>query len=147
MYNGLLHAHSGLRWIALLLLLITVVVSLIKWTSKDSNIPKSIQTLFRVNTGFIHLQFLIGLVLLFISPKVSFTPESWENAVVRFFSVEHSLMMIIAVILVTIASVRFRRLPSVTAKYKNIFIFNLVALLIVLAMIPWPFRGLGSGWF
>lgn len=147
MYNGLLHAHSGLRWIVLLFLLITVIVSLSKWMSKDAAISKGISSLFRFNTLFFHLQFVIGVILLFLSPKVNFSPEAWGNAAIRFFTMEHSLTMIIAVVLVTIGGARFKRLPSATAKYKNIFIFNLIALLLVLAMIPWPFRGLGAGWF
>lgn len=147
MYNGLLHAHSGLRWIVLIFLIITVIVSLSKWLSKDATISKGISSLFRFNTLFFHVQFVLGVILLFLSDKVNFSPDTWSNSAIRFFTLEHSLMMIIAVVLVTIAGARFKRLPSAKAKYKNIFIFNLIALLLVLAMIPWPFRGLGAGWF
>jgi len=56
-------------------------------------------------------------------------------------------MMIIAVILVTVGSAKMKRKTDGPSKYKTTFIFNLIALLIILAMIPWPFRNLGAGLF
>ena len=108
---------------------------------------KTVRGIFRANTMFIHIQLLLGLVLLFISPKVNFSPDSWSNAAVRFYTMEHSLMMIIAVVLVTIGGAKMKRIENYTGKYKTMLIYNAIALLIILAMIPWPFRGLGAGWF
>ncbi len=147
MYNGILHAHSGLRWIALLLLVLTVVISLLNWMSKKQDMSKTVKGIFRANTMFIHIQLLLGLVLLFISPKVNFSLDSWSNAAVRFYTMEHSLMMIIAVVLVTIGGAKMKRVENYTGKYKTMLIYNAIALLIIFAMIPWPFRGLGAGWF
>lgn len=147
MYNGILHAHSGLRWIALILLILTVVISLMNWLSEKEEISSATKNIFKFNTIFIHIQLVLGLILLGISPKVNFSPDSWSNEVVRFFTMEHSLIMIIAVLLVTIGGARMKRIASVTGKYKTMFIFNAIALVLILAMIPWPFRGLGAGWF
>jgi len=48
MYNGLLHAHSGLRWIALLLLVLTVVISFMKWRSKTESLASSDSKIFKL---------------------------------------------------------------------------------------------------
>lgn len=147
MYNGLLHAHSGLRWIVLLLLVITVVMAFMKWMSKDDGFSAGFKKLVTFNTIFFHIQFLIGVVLLFISPKVIFDADFMSNKIARFYGLEHALIMLIAVVLVTIGGAKMKRLSEITKKYKTVFIYNLIALLLVLAMIPWPFRGLGAAWF
>ena len=148
MYEGLSHAHSGLRWIVLLLLVLTVITSGMKWMSKDQNWSKGISTIFKLNLIAAHIMLTLGIALLFISPKVSFDGSMMKDAVRRFFTMEHSLMMIIAVVLITIGNSRMKRASEITKKYKSIFIFNLIALIIILAMIPWPFREeLAAGWF
>lgn len=149
MYNGILHAHSGLRWIVLLLLVLTVVISLIKWLSKDDSMSNSTKSIFKANTIFAHVQLLLGIVLMFVSTKIHFNDGWQENEVIKFFVGKHMGMMILAVILITVGSARMKRISSVVNKYRNVFIFNLIALIIILSMIPWPFREItaGSGWF
>jgi hypothetical protein len=97
---------------------------------------------------FTHVQFLLGLILLFISPKVQFS-EGWiKNPVFRFFGMEHVLLMVIALFLITLGYARSKRAAIVASKHKRITIFYGIALLLILAAIPWPFReGLGAGWF
>jgi hypothetical protein len=67
----------------------------------------------------------------------------------RFFTVEHTLGMLIAIILIHIGKAQARKQISDKAKHKRTLIFYLLALLIILASIPWPFRqvGAGSHWF
>lgn len=146
MYNGLLHAHSGLRWIVLLLLVLTVILSLIKWRSKTDALASSDANIFKFNTIFIHVQLLLGIVLL--AMKEGLFVEGWIGITLnRFYALEHPLMMIIAAVLVTIGGAKMKRKTNGPSKYKTIFIFNVIALLIILAMIPWPFRNLGAGLF
>jgi membrane protein DedA with SNARE-associated domain len=96
---------------------------------------------------FTHLQLLLGLILYFISPKVVFAASSMKDAFLRFFLVEHIGLMLVAVALITIGFVRSQRAEQPSAKYKSLIIFYSIALVIILAAIPWPFRGLASGWF
>lgn len=148
MYEGLTHAHSGLRWIVLLLLVLTVITSGMKWISKDNTWSKGLSSIFKFNLIGAHIMLVLGIVLLFISPKVSFSGDMMKDAVRRFFTMEHSLMMIIAIVLITIGNSKMKRAADITKKYKNVFIFNLIALILILAMIPWPFReSLGASWF
>lgn len=146
MYNGLLHAHSGLRWLALLFLILALVKGISGWMGqKEYTEGDRKMALFALI--FTHIQLLLGLALYFISPKVTFEAGFMKNALTRFYSVEHIVMMILAIILITIGYSTAKRAADGLAKHKKIVIFYGIGLLIILAAIPWPFRGLGAGWF
>jgi len=146
MVNMFRHAHSGIRWIVLLLLIVAIVNAFMKWRSGKSFTDMD-KKLFLFTMIFTHVQFIIGIVLYFTSPKVVFSGESMKNAVNRFYLVEHSLMMFLAVLFITIGYGKVKRLTDDTAKFKSGFTYYLIALVLLLAGIPWPFRGLGAGWF
>ena len=142
MLQGLLHAHSGLRWIVLLLIIINVINALgglsgnKVFTDRDKKL-----SLFALI--FTHLQALLGIVLFFLDDsKVQFNENTMSNDVIRFYTVEHTLMMLIAVILVTIGN-----RSAKAGKAKQVFWYYFIALVLILAAIPWPFRDLGAGWF
>jgi len=67
----------------------------------------------------------------------------------RFFTVEHSVMMILAWLLVHVGWSMVKRANTDALKHKRSLIFFGIAIIIILAMIPWPFRmpGVGRGWF
>ncbi|MCK5637789.1 MAG: hypothetical protein KAH67_03700, partial [Flavobacteriaceae bacterium] len=66
---------------------------------------------------------------------------SMKDAVVRLFAVEHPLMMILAIVLITIGFSKHKNKSTDKAKFKTITIFYGIALLFVLSKIPW------SQWF
>jgi NADH:ubiquinone oxidoreductase subunit 2 (subunit N) len=72
-----------------------------------------------------------------------------KNNVFRFFTVEHSLMMLIAIVLITVGHSKAKKATTDEKKFKTLAIFFTLALIIILAAIPWPFRevGMGRGWF
>jgi len=145
MYLGLLHAHSGLRWLVLIFLIVAIANAFSKkksgtWTPKD-------RKLSAMTMGMVHLQFVIGLVLYFISPKVSFTEGFMQNSVLRFYAVEHITMMIIAIALISIGHSKAKKATIDSKKFGAIATFYLIGLIIMLASIPWPFRNLGGAWF
>ena len=67
----------------------------------------------------------------------------------RFFAVEHLAGMLIAIILIHIGKTQGKKPIGDKAKHRRTMIFYLVALLIILASIPWPFRDLFAtrGWY
>ena len=65
----------------------------------------------------------------------------------RFYTVEHISGMLVAIVLITIGYSRSKRALDASTKQRLIAIFYGLGLLLVLAMIPWPFRGLGAGLF
>ena len=142
MYQGLLHAHSGLRWIVLIMIIITVINAIRAMNGNNvfNANDKKLSLFALIST---HLQAVLGLTLYFMSPKVEFSESTMSNSMLRFFTMEHTLMMLIAIILVTIGN----RMAK-TGNAKRVFWYYFIALVIILAAIPWPFReALGGGWF
>ena len=146
MYLGLKHAHSGLRWLVLFFLVWAIVnafqkrKSATEFTAKDKR-----PTLLALITT--HIQLLLGLILYFISPLVTFKEGFMKDTITRFYAVEHITMMILAIILITVGYSRAKRKEDPKAKFSSNFTFYLIGLLLILASIPWPFRGLGAAWF
>jgi len=141
MYPGLLHTHSLLRYfvlIALLVVIIQAVSGLInkrsfgKWDNK-----MSLYLLI-----FTHLQFLTGLILYFVSPRVIFGSQTMSEKLIRYWTVEHIFGMLIAVVLITIARATSKRLADDSAKFKRLLILNLIALLIIVITVVLGDRGL-----
>ncbi len=146
MYSGLVHAHSGLRWLVLIFLILALVKGISGWMgNKEYTEGDRKMALFAM--VFTHIQLLLGLGLYMISPKVSFAEGVMKNAAARFYTVEHFSMMILAIILITIGYSTAKRTSEALGKHKKIAIWYGIGLLIILAAIPWPFRGLGGGWF
>jgi uncharacterized membrane protein YozB (DUF420 family) len=147
MLDILKHAHSGLRWVALILLLLAIVNA---FTSKTYEKKHKMINLFAMVT--LHTQLLIGLGLYFISPRVQFV-KGWMSSEVaegmyRFYNLEHILLMIISIVLVTIGHSKSKKGTTPEEKFKPIKLWYVIGLLLILAAIPWPFRTvLGGGWF
>ena len=143
MYEALKSAHSGLRWVALILILWAIYNA---FTSKEFNKREKLVNLFSM--VILHLQLIMGLILYFISPKVKFFEGWMKDAVYRFYGMEHLAGMLIAVVLITIGYSKSKRAKTAAEKFKPIKIFYLIGLIIILASIPWPFRAnLGGAWF
>jgi hypothetical protein len=142
MDTGLLHLHSILRWIILLLLLVCLVQAI----SKSAAIKKA--SLWLMISA--HLMLLVGIYQLFfgrygITKGLPAGIELMKDKFHRFFWVEHPLMMLIAIILITVA-----RGKAKVLNYKATGWLLFIALLFILAAIPWPFReivGDGRAWF
>lgn len=146
MYNILKHAHSGLRWVVLLLLVAAIVNAAMNFSAKNGYQEKD-RKLALFTLIFSHVQLIFGLILYFISPKVQFVADMMKNRMLRFYGVEHILMMVIAIVLVTIGYSRAKKKAEAVSKFKTTFWFYLIALLLIIAAIPWPFRDLRGAWF
>lgn len=144
MYNGLVHAHSGLRWLVLFFLVAAIGMAWRGWSNKQVY-PSSKMPLFGLI--FTHIQLILGLVLYFLSPKVQFTADTMKNAVLRFYTVEHISLMLVAIVLITLGYSKAKRQQSAIQGHKTIFNYYLIGLILILVSIPWPFRNLGAGWF
>ena len=152
MYNGLLHLHSLLRWVILLLLLIALVRHLAGMNNKRlvSNADRKVDLFLMIAA---HITFVIGLYQWIAGEKGLKTiqhfgmGEVMKNSGYRFFAVEHLAGMLLAVILITVGRGAVKR-SSDWRIHKKAFWFFLVALLLVIVSIPWPFReGIGRPWF
>ncbi|HEY2722981.1 MAG TPA: hypothetical protein VGI82_14710 [Chitinophagaceae bacterium] len=156
-YKLMVHLHSVIRWVILLLLLIAIFNSL---TAGNRPFTRGDARIGSLLTGFADLTLLIGLVLYFFNSKGigyhSFDNSSFsavmkdkDNELIRFFAVEHIVAMLIAIILLHIGKAQGKKAISDKAKHRRTLVFYLLALLIILVSIPWPFRQIGaaSGWY
>jgi Ca2+/H+ antiporter len=147
METGLIHTHSLLRWIALIAIVIAIWNAYTGMSRKRTFTANdnrwSLLTLI-----FFHIQLVVGLALYFI--------QGWHlqvgemaNKVIRFYSVEHLLAMILAIALVTIGRISAKRKAADHKKHKVTLSYYMIGLVIVLLSIPWPFREVGAGrsWF
>lgn len=142
MYNGLVHLHSVLRWIILILL----VVVLFQSFTKGSGIKKT--SLWLMIAA--HITLVLGLyqwltgnwgLKLFQSGGMK---DVMSSNVYRFWGVEHITGMLIAIVLITIARGKAKQF-----NYKATSWLYLFAFIIIIAVIPWPFRSMGIArpWF
>lgn len=142
MLDILKHAHSGLRWVVLALLIAAIVKAFSgknggeTMKSEDKKVP-----LFALIAT--HTQVLLGLIMYFISPYVVFAADTMKDSMKRFYTMEHILLMVIAVILITIGYSKAKK----SSNWKPLFTYYLIGLILILVSIPWPFRNLGAGWF
>lgn len=145
--KGLIAAHSGLRYIVLALLLIAIINAIVNL--KKENYLKKDKMINLFAMIFIHIQLLLGLALYFLGPKVNFS--SWLQGVenTHFFAVEHALMMILAVILITLGRKKAEKQALVSRKHKMILRYYGLGLILIFIAIPWPFiyPELGVGLF
>ena len=141
MYTGLLHTHNMFRWLVLITLLFAVIFAFAGWFKKlDWNKKDNISGLLL--TIFMDIQFLVGIILYaFVSPvtKAAFNDfgAAMKNADLRFYAVEHILMMIIALVLVHIGRSKSKNASAPWKKHRNAAIFYGISLLLILAAIPW----------
>ncbi len=153
LYNGLLHFHSFGRWIVLALLLVAIFRSL---SAGNSNFTHRDQKIGLVLTIFADIMLLIGVYQYFAGnwgyrqiENMGGMGEVMKNPTARFFAIEHMIGMLLAIILIHIGKAQGKKdLPHRT-KHTRTWIYYLLALLIILATIPWPFRAIGEGrgWF
>lgn len=145
------YVHSFLRWAILLAGLWAVIRSLKGVTGKTPfTAADSKAGLFFMI--FCDLQLVVGLILFFMSPLsqagISNMGGAMKDPVLRFFTVEHETMAIIAIALVHIGKSKIKKAATDAQKHKLGLIFFGLAFVVILALIPWPFReALGKGWF
>ncbi|MBD3637514.1 MAG: cytochrome B [Crocinitomicaceae bacterium] len=140
-------AHSGLRWVVLILLIMAIVKMFMGW-KKNAPYTEGDRKMSLFAMLAFHIQWTIGLILYFISPKVQFVEGFMKNSMLRFYGLEHILAMTIAMALITIGYSKGKKAEEEKKKFKIQFVFYSIALIIILLSIPWPFReSLGGGWY
>ena len=140
MYNALLVAHSYLRYIVLVLLIIVIITSLMGMMNKKphSSTDNRLGLFLFIST---HLQLLIGLILFFVSPVVQFSGAAMKDATTRYWLVEHNTAMLIAIVLITLARTTSKKMADGPSRHKRMFVFNLIALAIIVVAISMSGRG------
>ncbi|GAB1398442.1 MAG TPA: cytochrome B [Saprospiraceae bacterium] len=150
MYTGMMHLHSTLRYVLLILLIVTIYKAYTGY--KQGRAFAAGDDKLSLYTMIVtHLQLLIGLYMYFASPTVQNALTDMKTAmadkVLRFLAVEHILGMLIGIALITVGRIASKKKSTGTQKFKTIWLYYGLGLLVIFLSIPWPFRGLGYGWF
>lgn len=147
-----LFLHSLLRWVILVLLLVMIARTYAGMGS-GKVYSGTDRRLGLFLTIFSHTTLVLGLILwLFGAMGLALVRDPGmgvvtKNAAMRFYVMEHTVMMLIAIILITIAGTVGKKSIPDAKKFRRAFWLYLVALIVILVMIPWPFRaGLGRPW-
>ena len=124
-------AHSGWRYLVIILLLVAFINALMGFLGKkpytEGNRKLNVFALISA-----HIQLVLGLVLYFIEGVYKYDSS---NAIARYWKMEHLSMMIIAIILITVGNARSKKMDTAAKKHRTIFIFFGFALLIITAAI------------
>lgn len=141
--NYTLLVHNILRWAVLLFGAWAVISALSGVLSKRIYTGRDNKTslFFMISCD---IQLLLGLILYFTGiwfEKVkSGMGAVMKDPTERFFAVEHAMMMIIAWLLVHVGRSMVKRAGTDAQKHRRTLIYFGLALILILAMIPWPFR-------
>jgi hypothetical protein len=141
MTTGLLHLHNLLRWV----ILITLFLSIYKLWSKQNALGVSkILLMSSHSTLLLGLyQYLTGAVGLKMIQAAGMG-AAMKVAATRFWAVEHIFSMVLAITLITIGHVKYKK----SSQSGTTLVLYTIALLLILSAIPWPFRaGIGRPWF
>lgn len=138
MYTFVQKFHSGWAYIALLLLVFAVVNSFLgksskrEFTAKDRKIA-----LFGLIAT--HIQLVIGLILYFVSDLgyKQLSGAAMKNAELRLTVLEHPLINILAIVLITVGWSKHKKAATNEAKFNSIFVFYGLGLLLILSRLPW----------
>ncbi len=136
MYNTILSVHSLLAYAALGLLIIATVNAILGLTSKGLFKPKD-RTISLFALIVCHMQLLVGLILYFVSPLGLESFGQMKEAALRLTSLEHPLINIIALVVITIGWSKHKKEESNNGKFKKITIFYSIGLLLILSRLPW----------
>jgi heme A synthase len=137
--------HSYWAYIVLIVLIFAVVNAFMGLNSKKDFTAKDLRiSLFALIAS--HIQLLIGFVAFYTSDYYVIMREAgmgevMKNSDLRKILVEHPLVGIIAITLITIGFSKHKKKATSTGKFKTIAVFYVIALLLILSRIPW------SQWF
>ena len=141
MLTGIQHLHGTLRWVVLILMLLSIVKAFSGMSGGRSfgkgDYKRGLFTMISL-----HLQLVLGFALYFGNGWSSMlgSADAMGDTVKRFFSLEHMALMLIAVVLGTLGHSLSKRATDDRTKFRRQAIWFSISLVVILASIPWPFR-------
>lgn len=141
MYSTIQILHSYWAYLVLLILVLATGNAIIKsmtgkpYESKDFRI-----SLFALIVS--HIQLVIGLLLYIVSPRLSLFGEVgmagiMGDATNRLYLIEHPIINILAIVLITIGYSKHKKKLTSSSKFKLLAIFYSIALILLVSRIPW----------
>ncbi|MNJ91954.1 hypothetical protein D3C87_96090 [compost metagenome] len=147
MYSTLVFLHSLTRWFVVVSLVYAIWRAYSGWRSQRT-FSKADNALRHWTATIAHIQLIFGILLYMQSPAVKYfwkhTKDALHNWDVTFYSLVHSLLMLSAIVVLTIGSAKAKRMSTDGEKFKTMFVWFLVAFIVLFVAIPWPFSPLSS---
>ena len=151
MYTGLLHLHNLLRWIILILLVVNILRHFTAANNPFTATDKKLGLFLMIAA---HTTLLLGIYQWFAGSLGFQNIQNLGMATVmkdsayRFWAVEHMTGTLIGIVLITLGKGVAKKDMSDAQKHKRSAILFLLALVIILAVVPWPFReAIARPWF
>lgn len=145
MHEGILGLHSILRWALIIFLIVNIIRVNVEAGEHFDKVDKKWSLRLLITT---HLNLLAGIYLYFFGSyglqKLELDKYTMKDVMqvswLRFWIIEHPLMMLTSIILITISHSFSKKDMEPLKKHKIMSILYIVALIIILFAIPWPFR-------
>lgn len=141
MLMGIQHLHGTLRWVVLVLLFLSIVKAFTGMSSgrtfSEADRKRGLFTMISL-----HLQLVLGFILYFGKgwSNMLGSADAMGDTVLRFFSLEHMVTMLIAIVFGTLGYSLSKRATEDRSKFRRQAIWFTVCLVLILSSIPWPFR-------
>jgi hypothetical protein len=135
MYEIIQKLHSWWAYVAFLLLVIAVVNSIIGLLSKKEY-KATDKKIGLFALGAIHIQLVIGFIIYFVSP-LGLSGFSMKDSALRLTSMEHPLINILGIVLMTVGWVKHKKLTSSESKFKTVALYYGLGFVLILSRIPW----------
>ena len=141
MYPDIKELHSYWAYGVLIFLLLAILNSVVG-LSRKKPFGKNDRSIALIALIFTHVQVLIGIIMYFLSPYLETAKQigmgaAMKDSTVRLYVVEHPLINIIAVVLITIGWSKHKKAETSEAKFKKIAVLYAIGLVLLLSRIPW----------
>ena len=138
MYTGFQHLHSYLAYFVLATIAYSILYVTIKFVKK-STFSEKVRKVTLIAFIASHVQLLVGLVIYAISPLglSNLSSEAMGGAISRLYALEHPLVMIIAILLISVGYIKAKKPGDDARRFKTIILFYGMGLLLMLTRIPW----------
>ena len=149
-FDVTLTLHNILRWIVLIAGVLAAGRAIIGWRT-DAEWTQLDDRLGLLFTISFDIQVLLGIVMyLFLSPTTtgafSDFGAAMGNSEVRFYLVEHSVVMLLALGLAHAGRAAAKGAHATSTRHRRAAIFFTISLILILALTPWgrPLLRLGN---
>lgn len=147
MHQSILICHSFMRWLVLVSLIYSIYIAY-KGYSLQLSFTKRDNLVRHWTATIAHIQLVLGILVYVQSPIVKYFwknfKEGIQNIDTFFFGLIHIILMLVAIVFITIGSALAKRKLSDEQKFKTMFIWFTIALVIIFIAIPWPFSPLAN---
>jgi hypothetical protein len=140
MYEFLLALHNITRWLVLAAAVWTLARGFMGWRNRSAwtEADRKAGLFYGIS---VDVQFLLGLILSFVSPIVTGAFEdlgqAMQEAGLRVIVAEHIPLMVIALIIVHVTSSMAKRAEDDAARHRRALIGYGLATLLIIVAIPW----------